>query len=107
MDAAAWEAPWIGRVLSFFQRRPAYVGVVGAAACALLLTAIVFSESPPRAAGGPQGIAGTSPVTTGTEGSPLGPIGALPQGTTLFDKMPPLQGATPVFSQTTNLLNKQ
>jgi len=116
MDAAAWEAPWISRLMQYFQTRPAYAGVIGAAACVLLLGGVVYSERPsaPVVAeglrlGDSQGIAGVSPLANSAEspatGSSISPVGALPEGTTLFDKMRPRQ-TVPVFS-TTNLLNQK
>ena len=114
LDEAAWEAPWLSRVLDFFQGRPAYAGVFGAVACVLVLGGLILSDRPasPMAGentarlGTPQNIAGVGLLNNPTEspllGSSAGPLGALPPGTTLFDKMRPFQSA-PAFS-TTNLL---
>jgi len=113
LDAAVWEAPWLNRVLDFLQARPTYAGVLGAAACALLIAGLVYSERPAGLAasdgprlGDPQNIAGSGLLNNTTESSLVGasasPIGALPPGTTLFDKVRPFQSA-PAFTST-NLL---
>ena len=115
LDAAVWEAPWLNRILDFLQARPTYAGVLGAAACALLIAGLVYSERPAGLAvndgprlGDLQNIPGVGSLNNASDtslaGSSASPIGALPPGTTLFDKMRPFQSA-PAFSST-NLLQK-
>jgi len=115
-DAASWEAPWVTRLLGIFEARPIYAGVLGAAACALMIGGIIYSERPIAPALGGQATSlssspnfpGVGLLNTPTESSTLqssaSPIGALTPGTTLFDKIRPLESGTmPVFGRT-NLL---
>jgi len=112
LDAASWEAPWLTRMLDFFQGRPIYSGALGAAACLLLLGGIFYTSAPgpaPATAdmqglGTPQNLTGVGLAVTGDGSAGANQLGALPPGTTLFDKARPLQSA-PVFSST-NLLKK-
>lgn len=46
IERAAEEAPWIVRVLSAFQAKPAFAGIFATAACALMIGGVVFSERP-------------------------------------------------------------
>ena len=112
LDAASWEAPWITRILGVFQARPMYAGLVGAAACVLMVGGIAYTERPvaPMGSGSMSsqpnlaGVGLLTPAESATIQSSASPIGALPPGTTLFDKFRPLPAGTmPVFG-TTNLL---
>jgi len=115
MDEAAWEAPWVIRLLERFQARPIYAGILGATVCALMISGIIYSERPVAPGmtennliADPQNSARVGLVNGAVDNSLLGssasPIGALPPGTTLFDKVRPLQSGTmPVFGMT-NLL---
>lgn len=46
MERLAWESPWLQKVLSVLQGRPIVTGVLGAAACALLVGGAIYSEQP-------------------------------------------------------------
>jgi len=63
------EAPWLQRVLEMFQRKPAFAGGVGAAACLLVISlGILFQRSNPGEYSPNSGIA----VTTGNPGDNAG-----------------------------------
>ena len=44
LDRMEWESPWLTRILAAFQAKPAYAGIIGATACALMIGGIVYSE---------------------------------------------------------------
>jgi hypothetical protein len=109
LETASWEAPWLARIVEFFQSRPAYAGTLGVAACALMIGGIVYSERP--AGLGPTGSArfgepvpGVGLANTPTEnslaGSSTSPVGALTPGTTLFDKVRPGLITAPALAAT-------
>jgi len=47
-QAARVEMPWLLRLLSAFEAKPAFAGAFASALCMLLLGAIVFAERPPE-----------------------------------------------------------
>ena len=114
MDAVEWEAPWMSRILGFFQTKPAFAGILGTAVCVLMIGGIIYSERPsmPGTAEGnrlgtAQNMTGVGLAGSATEGplmdSGAGPLGALPPGTTLFDRLPAYQGTLQLSRTTTNL----
>jgi hypothetical protein len=113
LDAADWEAPWLNRLLGFIQGKPITVGLIGAAACILLIGGIMISDRPevgglnvatqsPRL-GTPENLAGIGLLNQSGDapafGLPNNPLGPLPAGSTLFDHMRSLPTA-PAFTPT-------
>jgi len=114
LEAVTWEAPWLERVLGWFQARPLYPSLAAMAACLVVIGGVIYSERPAVTAaesgtatiGQPQEIAGFGAAPAAPRAPEMGfgsgPLGALPPGSTLFDRSRSLQTA-PVFG-VTNLL---
>jgi len=45
LDRLAWEAPWLRRLMETLQAKPALAMGLGAAVCAVLVVAVVYSEN--------------------------------------------------------------
>jgi hypothetical protein len=103
-ESAARQLPWLFRLLSAFEAKPAFAGAFASALCLLLLFGIVFAERPDVA---PQSLLQTaqinnSPLAVVTPGS-LG-IVAKPVG---FDSLPTEQTALIPISSTNPVFNSQ
>jgi hypothetical protein len=115
LDEAAWEAPWVNKIVRMFQRQPVFAGIAAAGACVLMIAGLIYSEQPPSpTVANTQTLGSGAPLLAGVglaafdtnatlASSSSNPVGALPAGTTLFDKLRPQAGYIPVFT-TTNLL---
>jgi hypothetical protein len=98
-------------MLGWLQAKPMYSGLAGVAACLLVIAGVIYAERPPvtdtesgSVLGSQEiaefGLRSETPAVAANVNA--GVVGALPPGTTLFDRNRSLQTA-PVFG-VTNLL---
>ncbi len=45
LDSLSWEAPWLQRLWSLFENKPALAGAFGVLVCGLLISGVIYSET--------------------------------------------------------------